>query len=245
MKNKFLFVAATHGDEGFSIPILEELSKEFPKKEFGYDWIVGNPNAHKKSIRFTEKDLNRSAPGIKSSSIYEERRAAEIVELSQNYDFMIDLHGAASNCGIVSIIPLPTFANLVLASLFNVDKNVIWYAKSSLTNGPSVQFSKCPAIEIECGPKDLKSTSIKLNKILRDFLRLSQKPHINDFLNRVSKKEFYAVYDKLDGDHNNTFKDFTEKRIGIETFYPFMSNQYPDIICYKMKKVKVEDLFLY
>lgn len=38
-----LFIAASHGDEGFSIPVLEKLEKNVPKEKYGYDWIIGNP----------------------------------------------------------------------------------------------------------------------------------------------------------------------------------------------------------
>lgn len=245
MKNKFLLISSTHGDEGFSVPILQNLEKKFSKIEFGYDWIIGNEQAYKLSTRFTKKDLNRSAPGNENSTIYEEKRASEIIKLSSKYNYIIDLHGAISNCGVVSIIPLPTFANLVLASIFDLKRNVIWYTKSSFKNGPLVQFSKCPAIEIECGPKDSKKINATLQKALENFLKYSKNLSISKVLKRVMKKDFFVVYDKLGGEPDATFKDFTRKSINGETFYPFMSNQYPGIICYKMKKIKLEDLFLH
>ena len=80
-------------------------------------------------------DLNRIAPGNIKSKDYEERRVAEIVEMSKNYNFVIDLHGSISNCGVVSIIPYPRLDNLFLARLLKIKRNIMWYSKKSLKNG--------------------------------------------------------------------------------------------------------------
>ena len=245
MKNKFLFIAATHGNEGFSVPVLENLEQNFPKKDFNYDWIIGNEQAYKKNIRFTEEDMNRSAPGDKNSKVYEERRVAEIMDLSKQYDFVIDIHGTESNCGITSLIPYPTLVNLMIASLLHIQKSVIWYAKQSIEKGPVVQFTSCPGIEIECGPKNLPKISEQLQSTLEDFLKLTQSLTMGEILTRGAQKEFYVVYDKLEGEHDDAYTDFAPKMDNGQTFYPYLSNRYPNIICYKLKKVTISDLFLY
>lgn len=41
-----------------------------------------------------------------------------------------------------------------------------------------------------------------------------------------------------------SLRDFKKANRNNENFYPFMSNQYPDMACYKLKKVKFTELFL-
>lgn len=246
MDNKLLIITATHGDEDLGVNLMKKLEIELSPKEYGYDWIIGNPKAYKKNVRFFQKDLNRSAPGSPRGNIYEEKRASEIVKLSKQYNFAVDLHGSVSRCGIITIITYPTLQNLVLASSLDVEKRVIWYSKSSLTSGgPLTQFMKCPSVEIECGPigdpnteKGLKNTLIRFITRIKDgSLSKKLKPNEDD--------DFYVVYGKKVGKQNQEFADFQKMRQVKETFYPFLANQYPNILCYKTKKVNIKDYFLY
>ncbi len=88
-----LFISATHGDEGFSIKVLDELERKYPKDKYGFERIIGNPKALTKNVRFIDANLNRSAPGKKNSLIYEQRRAFKIMQLTKKFDYVIDLHG--------------------------------------------------------------------------------------------------------------------------------------------------------
>lgn len=107
-KNKFLLITATHGDEPSSLEVVKKIKKVKHNLVDKFDLLIANPKALKLSQRFTEKDLNRCAPGNIKSCIYEERRAAEIISLSTGYNFAIDVHASTSNCGIITIIPNPT-----------------------------------------------------------------------------------------------------------------------------------------
>lgn len=244
MKNRFLILTATHGNEGFSVNVLQELEKEFPCNVYGYDWIISNEKAFQKNVRFIDVDLNRSALGDKKSNKYEEKRAAEIIGLSKEYDFVIDIHGTNSTFGIVKIIPYPTFPNLILASMFAPPRNVIWYAKESQKKGPLVQFTHCPAIELECGPKNNEKTKLLLKKVLEEFIKSYKTFSKESIFGNIKKQEFYSVYGK---EIRDTIKrnDFELVKNSNEEFYPFLANNdYKDISYYKMKKVKVEEYFL-
>lgn len=240
---KILFISGTHGDEGFTEDVFRNLAKQYPKNEFGYDNIVGNPRALKKNVRFIEADLNRSAPGSLTSSIYEERRAAQIINLSKKYKIVIDVHGTIADSGIVTIIPYPTLENLVLAAMLPIKKNVIWYTRSSLNKGPLVQFTDCPAIEIECGSKSSEQTKNDLEDILGKFLETRTKGKFESLIDNLRGKEFYKAYERLDED-GEKYSDFKLAKKGNGIFYPFMSAQYPGTACYKMKKINFEELFL-
>lgn len=238
-------MTATHGDEPLGPEVMKQIEKELPRDQYGYDWIIANEKAFEKNVRFTEVDLNRNAPGDIKSAVYEEKRAAELVELSKNYDFVIDIHGSVSNCGIIMIITYPTLQNLALASYFDVERQVVWYAKSSLTQGPVTQFVHCPAVEIECGPQKNSTIQNKLKDILMRFITQSEQMSLSKILKQAKKSEFYVVYGKQIGNHDPTVVDFQEITMGAETFYPFLANQYPNILCYKAKKVDIKNYFLY
>lgn len=242
-KNKVLFISATHGDEGFSIEVLDELERKYPKGKYGFERIIGNLKALAKNIRFTQSDLNRSAPGNIKSKIYEKKRAAEIMKKAKKYKFVIDLHGANSKCGVVIIISYPSLENIILSGLFSIERVVIWYTCDCLKNGPITQFCQPPGLEIECGLKTDLKVQKELKMVLEEFLSKYKTFTIDEIMKNLAQKEFYVIYEKLKGDGKN-MQDFKEVKKGKEVFYPFMSNQYPGIACYKMEKIKFEELFL-
>jgi len=238
-----LFIGATHGDEGFSLDVLKNLELRYSKNIYQYDWIIGNPAALKENVRYIQADLNRSAPGNFVSSTYEERRALEIVELSKQYTFAVDLHGSVSECGVITIIPYPTLRNILLAAAFPIENNVIWYAKSSLKKGPLVQFAQCAGIEIECGPKSSSTIKTELENVLSSFLENGVHMSIDQLINSFEQKSFFNVFGELE-ENGQVYTDFMPVTTPGEKFYPFLSHQYPGIACYKMSKVRFEDLFL-
>ncbi len=238
MKNEILFIVATHGDEQFSIPIMKQLEKKYPKEEYSYDWVVGNPEAVKKNVRFVEQDLNRSAPGNSSSSIYEEKRAAELIELSKNYDFVIDIYGSISDIGIVKIIPLPTLENILLAATIPIERSVVWFSEKSLVTGPIVQFCKCPAIEIECGSKESPELAIELEEALTQIITSNLGCDAEKILRDLMMQKTYTVIGK-ELNMNLEIFNFRETNINGEIYTPFLVNQYKNIKCYKIKNLSL------
>ena len=129
MKKKILFLAATHGNEGFSIPILKKLASKYDLSKF--DWKISNPMALDKKKRFIEADLNRVAPGNKDSSKYEIRRAYELMQVFKKYDYIIDIHGTPAKTGIFTIVTNPKKENLILAALLPFQNIVSLESKGS------------------------------------------------------------------------------------------------------------------
>lgn len=237
---KILFITTTHGNEAFSIPVLRDLEDEFPKRTYQYDWLIANPRALALGVRFVDADMNRSAPGRTASLLYEEKRVAEVIEIAKEFDIVVDIHGSLSNCGITTLIPLPTRQNIHLARAFDLERNVIWYSERSKENGPISQYVKSASIELECGPK----YSPEIARQLRDVLaRILLHNYDGTLLNKTPANksiDFYNVYGKVIGDKaSKKMKDFIEINYQKETFFPYLSgNTYPNIICYKMKKLK-------
>lgn len=245
MAEKFLIIAALHGDEELGVEVMEKIEKEFLPEKYSYDWIIGNPEAYKKKVRFIEADLNRVAPGDLKSSIYEERRAAEIIALSQKYSFVLDLHATVANSGIVTLITYPTLQNFFLASMINTRRSIVWYSSSSSVKGPISQFTKCPAIEIECGPQKSNKTKDELLKILKEFILKNFETKVGRILKQIKSKQFYVIYGKMIGEHNSRIKDFKPYKNNKESFYPFLANQYDGIVCYKAKKFDFRKILSY
>lgn len=238
---KILFIAGTHGNEEFAIDVMRRVEDTYAKDTYGYDWIIGNPRAVEKGVRFIEKDLNRSAPGDLKSSVYEERRAAEIVHMSARYDFVIDIHGTSTDCGMVKIIPYPSRRNVALAQTIPLPRNVIWYSDSSQVAGPLVQFTHCPGVEIECGPKADDRTARELQQLVESIL----KANANETFTTAApiEQSFYTVYGYVKGDLDESLHDFELANRGGESFFPFLSrNQYIDKTCYKMRKVDPREI---
>lgn len=236
---KLLFIVASHGNENFSVSVFEKLATKLPKEQYNYDWIIGNPNALETNSRYIDCDMNRSAPGDLSSFQYEERRVAEILELSVSYDAVIDIHGTNSDSGVVSIIPKPSLENLAFAAKMKVDNQVIWNSAESKTKGPLTQFVKNIGIGIECGPQNEQTIKDRLEKLVTEIIT-------NNNLTSTDLRtdNFYYVYGKLPGANKN-YHDFEEVTVEGESFFPFLTqNKYPDISCYKMRKIKFADLFI-
>lgn len=241
---KILFITATHGNEAFSIPVLKRIESMYSKEEYGYDWIIANERALSNSSRFVDVDMNRSAPGDFSSALYEEVRAAEVIQLARTHDLIIDIHGSLSDCGITTLIPLPTWENIQLARLVGVKRNVIWYSEKSRFSGPLVQFIDKPSIELECGPKGDPHTSTELEATITRLLKRNLEGTLGLNQKVIGSAVFFEVYGKvLKSGKFNGFKDFIECRIGSEVFYPYLSsNTYPETACYKMRRIDIRAL---
>lgn len=240
---KMLFITATHGDEGFSIPVLKKLEQSYPKNSWAYDWIVANPKALKEEKRFVDCDLNRSAPGDINSPLYEKRRAAQILNVSNKYDMIIDIHGTSSDCGLVKIIPKPSMENLLMASLFPDLINIIWYSIRSLKEGPLAQFMTKPSLEIECSINN-PETEEKLYQTLVKSLLIKKEINWMQLTDSLLKQDWFKVIGR-----SKTFDPESRELQALKTksgiAYPFLTNQYTSSAYYLLEKIKIEDTFLY
>ncbi len=242
MKNKILFLTATHGDERLGYKALKKLEKEYPRK---LHWVVGNEKALKLKTRFVDMDLNRAAPGKKEAKEYERRRAYELIEISKKYHYVIDIHDTKADTGIFTIVSNPKLINLSLASVLPIKNVVIWAAEKSKVSGPLAQFMNC-GIGIECGPRNSKKIQKKLYSILKFIISKEDLFSIKS----ISPKNYFQVYgkinkDEITSDQSKRIKDFKKTEINGEIFYPLLVGEYKNILCYKMKKINFWDKFSY
>lgn len=214
-----LIICSTHGDEGFSIPLVKKLSNTY-----GFNWIIGNPKANKIKTRFVESDLNRSAPG-NINGCYEEKRALEILKIAKNYKIVIDIHVTVSNTGLFIILSDPCCENIKLSKDFSIKNVVLWPSFSN--TGPLTQFIP-NSLEIECGQKNSKRTIIKLEKVLINFLKNK---------NQTKTQDYFIVTGKYKSFSDSELYDFRQYKSKNESFYPLMVGQYQKFKCYKMQKL--------
>ena len=242
MTKDILIIAATHGDEPISVEVVREL--ETDRNDF--DWIIGNPKALETGERYCEKDLNRSAPGNKESSVFEERRATEILEKSRRYLYTIDIHGTIKDTGVFIIITRPSEQNLKLASLFDIPRIVIWPSIAEEQKGPLSEYFPC-GLEIECGRKDDPKIKQQLKTSLTNFLDSYKENERGDWQERLKQKQSFEMYGSLkktDCADPSFLKEFREVTIESETFTPVFigSYDYDDVLCYKLRKISPEQV---
>lgn len=218
---KLLITTVTHGDEGFAIPVVTQL-----RRQFSFAWRKNNIPAYKLKKRFFEQDLNRSAPGNPKSPIYEERLAYKLVQQYSKYQTVIDIHGSVSYCGIFALLSEPSTQNIELAKKLDIANIVLWPSMRA-NSAPLTQFIP-NSLEIECGPKNDPTTSQQLSEVLQKFLSNKTPTQI---------QTFYIVTGLLSGNIKVPMQDFQETSYAQTTFTPLLVNQYPGIKCYMMQKL--------
>lgn len=89
---RVLLLGSQHGDELLGDQLHDYIVANHPDMTGYVDFIIANPAAKKKGVRFMESDLNRSYNG--KNNTYEERRGAELLSIisSKEYDLVLDLH---------------------------------------------------------------------------------------------------------------------------------------------------------
>lgn len=235
MKNNILFIGGTHGDEPIGVRVLQELEKA--RNDF--DWIIGNVPALKQEAREYEGNLNRSAPGDINAKNYASHRAAEILSISQAYQFTIDLHGTSQPTGLFIIITNPTKENFELAQKLDVKRVVVWPSFSAELKGPLSEYFPC-GLEIECGPKEAIETQQELERVLIKFLdEYTLDPLILPLgKGEVTHQDIFEVYGSWNGDSGG-MQEFIETTKNNETFFPLLIGAYKTmtgITCYKMRR---------
>lgn len=90
---KILLIGASHGNELLGITFYQYLLNKKSTLVECVDFVLGNPSAYAKQVRYTESDLNRCYQDF-SSDDYEHRRAIQItkyIEMMQP-DIILDMH---------------------------------------------------------------------------------------------------------------------------------------------------------
>ncbi|HSW66182.1 MAG TPA: succinylglutamate desuccinylase/aspartoacylase family protein, partial [Bacillota bacterium] len=95
---RVLVIGGMHGNEPLGVTLVKRLQQQ-PIKNV--DAVLANEPAIAQNCRFIANDLNRSFPGKRPSKQYEQRRAAELLQLCGGYDVVLDFHNthcAGNDC---------------------------------------------------------------------------------------------------------------------------------------------------
>jgi len=164
-----IFVAGVHGNEKMPVRALAENNIPF---------ILGNPQAQKKNVRFISRDLNASF-GMRGKG-YEVKRAAEILKEIDKNILVVDFHTTAAPIPFViicdkKILPLAARVGLgrVVLMKYNIKKG---HALINYRNG----------ISIETGSHTSKKSYDLTLKIVRNILGGKKHPI-----------KLYEVYGKI------------------------------------------------
>ncbi|MFZ1547890.1 MAG: succinylglutamate desuccinylase/aspartoacylase family protein [Candidatus Nitrotoga sp.] len=209
---KILILAATHGNELLGPKLIEYMLRKHPSLFEYIEFIVANPRALAKRIRYTESDLNRSY-GL-GTDTYEQRRANDIeahIKATQP-DIVLDMHTTACVQPPIMIVGNITNAT-VRAYLRNCHISTVLQVKplhDIATITPSI-------VAYEIMNRDV--TTNVLEQICED---------LNKFLNnKVEKKviNLYRMSDKIykrdiTAAQAKTFKNFEMNELG---FIPIMT----------------------
>ncbi|WP_461537571.1 aspartoacylase [Spongorhabdus nitratireducens] len=192
-------VGGTHGNEFLGPYLIHKLQnqKTFAASSIPVDFLLANPEAHKKSVRFIDSDLNRSfsdeilqtqdvdsyTTGYTDS--YEHQRAREINDLlgpkPVDDRFIIDLHSTTSNMGMTLIVREGQLLNLQAAAFVQqtYPEVRIIVSDSQRANGVLNSISHF-GLAIEVGPipngvirQDLFDMTEQVIHKLVEFLQLS------------------------------------------------------------------------
>lgn len=121
-------VGGTHGNEYTGVYLIRKLRLEqFHQKWEGLNikYLIGNPKAYEKNVRFVDHDLNRSFGKKDLSNLdlsgYEYDRAKAINQIigpkgSPNTDLIIDMHTTTTNMGVTIILANDNCYNFEMAS---------------------------------------------------------------------------------------------------------------------------------
>jgi succinylglutamate desuccinylase len=264
-KSKLLVLVGTHGDEAeLGRKALDALSRRgnfipeydprYPYNSFG--WILANPRAVKAGVRYTDTDLNRSAPGDPKSLTYEERRAAEILAIAEPFEMMIDIHGTPTESGVFALITDPKPANIGLASSLAVENVVIWSSRKQKPRGPLTAFHPC-SIELECGPKASRTTTGQLRKVLERLMNYDLRGQRPPYESKPAQRWFVVDGKVMQADADlatvASWHEFEPVTHDGDTFCPLLLNRedapiataptYAGVRCHKAREINFRDIF--
>ncbi len=197
MNKKVLCVTALHGNE--PLPTLALASRGIPQ-------CVGNPRALEQQRRFIDRDLN-SAFGD-SGSMYEVKRARELLEFIEQQAFVLDFHTFSCKSEPFAIVVDPS----LIPTARSLGVPYVVYMKHSIKKGHAlINFRSGISIEVgsHTDPRAFEQTlKVYQCAVEKKSTRLA---------------EVFEVFDSISepGEYTN----FTEFSNGSESYFPVLAGE--------------------
>lgn len=240
---EYTVVGSLHGDEPAGKNAIEQVLEEGLEFERPVQFIIANERALEKDVRYTDCDLNRVFPGDEESDCFEERLAAEIMDLVEGTK-VLDLHTTHSYPQ-----PFATFSNLndVTRGLLRSTgvKDAVYFPEHTGTlNG------QLNAVVVETGHQKTQQAEANAVGVIKNFLA-AQDVIEGEF--ETSEPNIFRYYETVEGDWEFTAENFKEVRAGEsfaeredeklvakEDFYPVLmsTNGYEGQLGFKAEKIE-------
>lgn len=242
-----VFNVATHGNEYQPVDAVKKFIQGFNSGDLlkgRVRFTLANPAALQARKRFLQSDLNRAYPG-NILSHGESKIAAQMLELVNIVDYIIDLHTAPDPPPFV-ILGARNQARLQLAELAPIRPIVLFEATTPCA---MVEFTKC-GIGIELGGHDnTDSATMGVNAINRYMVGLGL---VKGDRSITHEHDYYEIYrgltlEEIPGQVLHDLKNFhpvENSLLGIqieeEFSFPVLCGvkDYSPVYCYLSKKVE-------
>ena len=244
-------VGSIHGDEPEGAKAIERLLAEDVDYSKPVKYIVANPPALERGVRYIDADMNRIFPGDGESDDIERRLAARVCEETKECTSLV-LHSTRSYSEPFALVSQYDPEVFELASNLPVDKVV---DESALSEG---SFTRCGSVvSVECGLQGTEEAADAAERVVRAFLDLTGVAEMGyEPGDDAREPDYFAIGDPVpkesDMDYELLVENFVEVREG-ETyarsngepvvaerdFYPILMSEdgYADVLGYRGTKV--------
>ena len=195
IKKRLLIVSGTHGNEINPIWAVDKFKKliGFNCKDRNLEFILGNPEAYKRGLRYIDIDLNRSFNVNKTSAnqnLYEIERAEYLlrnfgIKGSQPCHIAIDLHTTTSSMGTSIVMYGRRKKDLCLAAILQNKFGLPIYLHEKDQKQTGFLVESWPSgLVIEIGPVAQNHYD---SKIVEKFIMILL--YLNDFVKAFKNSE--------------------------------------------------------
>lgn len=206
-----LIVGGTHGNEPCGVEAIvqwHKLLKQRPELLLSGDvhFLLGNPKAFEKDVRYVDHDLNRSFSRLYSSQQVESRRSQEISSFIKSFreiEAVIDLHSVSKGNSQMLIYSreqkniLPFMVNLTPLNIH------LSYMRSHI---PGLLIDECQtkakrSLAIECGnhvdPHASKVASFHIYRLLNVLGMIPAQSDFQSFESFVEQSQKVDLYETM------------------------------------------------
>lgn len=197
-------VGCLHGDELIGKRIIFQL-RRMKLKKGTLITIIANEKAVEQRKRFIDQDLNRSFPGKKKGN-YEEMLAHNILKITKNTDFVLDVHSTTTDVKNMAIITKKT--KDVLNLIYAINPKRIVLMKKNIAKKSFINYCNV-AVSLEYGKDNNELTYKNTLGSIISFLEKEKMISVKNKKRKQSRADFYEIK----GVVRKTKKDVLKKNI--------------------------------
>lgn len=157
------FVVCLHGNERIGLRLMNELDYKYP-------FIIGNPKALEKNVRFINADLNRTFKYYKHYCS-ELNMIQDILNFKENKDLIIDIHSAQTDFPLCAIITRHDDKMIEYIESLGIERII---DLSKLSDGGAL-IDNVRGFSLEVGKDDSKESLNQLTKCFNNPQKVTAK----------------------------------------------------------------------